>query len=356
MKFAFNNVMTKKSPTFQNILRLTVCTFLILTGCSEPAIQKLEGAAQGTTYHISYWSESSLDDDAIKAGVEAEFASIDQQLSNYRPDSVIEIFNKTQHTESQNVGSEIVYLVKTAQSVYQASHACYDLTIKPLFDLWGFSGETPTVPDEASIAGALKQVGMDKVEIVDDSHLRKKQADLKLDLSSISQGYSVERISAVLAQQGVSHYLVEIGGELKTNGHKPGFEPWRVALERPLPEERTLHKILIMPKDAPTAVMTSGSYRHYFDANGQRYSHTLDARTGRPITHHLVSVTVFHSDPTIADAWSTALQCLGQKDGMAAANAQNIAAFFIEQQDKELVESRSEPMNRLYPDLMPVME
>jgi thiamine biosynthesis lipoprotein len=111
-----------------------------------------------------------------------------------------------------------------------------------------------------------------------------------------------------------------------------------------------------MPKDAPTAVMTSGSYRHYFDANGQRYSHTLDARTGRPITHHLVSVTVFHSDPTIADAWSTALQCLGQKDGMAAANAQNIAAFFIEQQDKELVESRSEPMNRLYPDLMPVME
>lgn len=346
-----------KIQTPKTSLHLIAYAFLtLLAGCSEPSIQKLEGAAQGTTYHISYWSESPLDNDAIKAGVEAEFASIDQQLSNYRPDSVIEIFNNTETTESQDVGSEIVYLVKTAQSVYQASQGCYDLTIKPLFDLWGFSGETPGIPDDASINAALKQVGMDKVEIVDDSHLRKKQADLKIDLSSISQGYSVERISAVLAQQGVAHYLVEIGGELKTNGYKPGLEPWRIALERPLPEERVMHKVLMMPKDAPVAVMTSGSYRHYFDNDGQRYSHTLDARTGRPIAHNLVSVTVFHSDPTLADAWSTALQCLGQKHGMAAANAQNMAAFFIEQQGEGLSESRSEPMNRLYPTLMPTLE
>lgn len=328
--------------------RYTFCLFLVmLAGCSEPTMQKLEGPAQGTTYHISYWSETPVDAKAIKADVENEFAVIDKLLSNYRPDSTIETFNSVENTDSREVGGEIVSLVKIAQVVHQASQGCYDLTIKPLFDLWGFRGDALTIPSDATIATTLKQIGMEKLEIVDDSHLRKQQADLKVDLSSIAQGYSVERISKVLAQKGISHYLVEIGGELKTNGYKPGLQPWRIAVERPLPEERTMHKIVTMPKDEPIAVMTSGTYRHYFDDHGQRYSHILDARNGRPVNHNLVSVTVLIGDPSVADAWSTALLCLGQKDGMAAANTAKIPALFIELQGNELIESRSDALNAL---------
>jgi len=277
--------------------------FLIMpTGCSEPTIQKLEGPAQGTTYHISYWFEAPADDKDIKAGIENEFAVIDKLLSNYRSYSTIETFNRVENTDSQEVGGEIVSLVKIAQVVNQASRGCYDLTIKPLFDLWGFRGDVPTIPKDSTILATLKQTGMDKLEVMDETHLRKKQADLKVDLSSIAQGYSVERISKVLAQKGISNYLVEIGGELKTNGYKPGGQPWRIAVERPLPEERTMHKIVTMPKKSPMAVMTSGTYRHYFDDHGQRYSHILDARNGRPVTHNLVSVTVLLSDPSVADA------------------------------------------------------
>lgn len=326
----------------------TVCMFLVmLAGCSEPTIQKLEGPAQGTTYHISYWSESPVDDKAVKDGVENEFAVIDKLLSNYRSDSTIETFNSIENTDSQEVGGEIVSLVKIAQVVNQASQGCYDLTIKPLFDLWGFKGNALTIPKDSTILTTLKQIGMEKLEIVDDTHLRKKQADLKVDLSSIAQGYSVERISKVLEQKGISHYLVEIGGELKTNGYKPGLQPWRIAVERPLPEERTMHKVVTMPKDSPMAVMTSGTYRHYFDDHGQRYSHILDARNGRPVSHNLVSATVLIADPTVADAWSTALLCLGAKDGMAAANMAKIPALFIELQGSELIESRSDALNTL---------
>jgi len=322
--------------------------FLIVqAGCSEPSIQKLEGPAQGTTYHISYWPEAPVDTKDIKAGIENEFAVIDKLLSNYRPDSTIETFNSAENTESQEVGSEIVSLVKTAQVVNQASQGCYDLTIKPLFDLWGFKGDTLTIPKDSTILTTLKQIGMAKLEVVDDTHLRKKQADLKVDLSSIAQGYSVERISKVLEQKGISNYLVEIGGELKTNGHKPGLQPWRIAVERPLPEERTMHKVVTMPKDSPMAVMTSGTYRHYFDDHGQRYSHILDARTGRPVNHNLVSATVLISDPTVADAWSTALLCLGPKDGMTAANTAKIPVLFIELQGSELIESKSDALNTL---------
>jgi FAD:protein FMN transferase len=347
---------TRWKPTIScqrhlSYLFITFCFALILgitlEGCSKQAIEKLQGYAQGTTYHITYWSESPVDTKSIKTGIETEFGTIDKMLSNYRDDSTIETFNSTENSESLAVGAEIVSLVRIAQKVHQASQDCYDLTIKPLFDLWGFQNEKQTVPQESAILKTLTQIGMNNLEVMDDTHLRKKLANLKVDLSSIAQGYSVERISKVLEWKGIKNYLVEIGGELKTHGHRPDMQPWRIALERPLPGEQTLHKVITMPKDLPTAVMTSGTYRHYFEENGIRYSHILDARTGRPISHDLVSVTVIHQDPAIADAWSTALICLGQKDGMKAANTAKIAALFIQQHGKELIESRSDPLNAL---------
>ena len=319
----------------------------MLAGCSEQVIQKLEGSAQGTTYHISYWSELPVDGKDIEASIKNELDSIDKMLSNYRPDSVIEAFNSTENTDTQAVGNEIVSLVRIARTVHKASQGCYDLSIKPLFELWGFRGDKLTIPNDQTILKTLTQIGMEKLEVVDDMHLRKKQTDLKVDLSSIAQGYSVESISRVLEQKGIKNYLVEIGGELKTRGHKPDLQAWRIAVERPLPGEQVMQKIITMPKESPMAVMTSGTYRHYFDAQGQRYSHILDARTGRPVSHDLVSVTVFLEDPVIADAWSTALLCLGQQDGMKAANAEEIPALFIQQQENELIESRSDALNTL---------
>ena len=178
--------------------------FFSLLGCSEPTIQKLEGAAQGTTYHISYWSEVPIDSSAIEASVNNELDTIDKTLSNYRPDSVIETFNSAENTDSQEVGSEIVALVRIAQTVHRATQGCYDLTIKPLFELWGFRGNELTIPSDAAILKTLAQIGMEKLEAVDETHLRKKQADLKVDLSSIAQGYSVGKISRVLEQNGIT--------------------------------------------------------------------------------------------------------------------------------------------------------
>lgn len=326
---------------------LLLCVFL--SACSSPSepppIQKMEGMAQGTTYHISYWSQAPVDNKAIEDEVLKTFDAIDKTLSNYRSDSTIELFNANPSTQSQEVGAEIVSLVRVAQGVHQLSQGCFDLTIKPLFDLWGFQGDTLTIPEQTVIDQALTQVGMSKLEVVDDTHLLKRQPNIRIDVSSVAQGYSVGKISEVMEQMGIHNYLVEIGGELKTHGHKPDGQAWRIAVEKPLPGERRLHKIITMPKDAPMSVMTSGTYRHYFDVNGQRYSHILDARTGKPVTHDLVAVTVLHENPTIADAWSTALLCLGQQDGMQLANSQKISALFFRQQGSELLETRTETLN-----------
>ncbi len=328
-------------------VRFGLLILTLMSGCSkEPQLQlqKIEGAAQGTTYHISYWSSQSVDNKAIEAEILKVFDSIDKTLSNYRSDSLIETFNSTSSTASQEMGPEIIGLVRVSSTVYQLSHGCFDLTIKPLFDLWGFKGDQLTIPDQAAIDQGLTQVGMDKLEVVDDTHLRKKLPNMRVDVSAVAQGYSVGRISEALEQLGVANYLVEIGGELKTYGHKPDGQAWRVAVEKPLAGERSIDKIVTMPRDLPMSVMTSGTYRHYFDVNGRRYSHIFDARTGKPVTHDLVAVTVLDENPTVADAWSTALLCLGQQEGLQLANSEKIKAIFIRQQDSELLETQSDAL------------
>lgn len=334
-------------PFCKLLLILTMIT-LTLFGCEKPKdVQKFGGEAQGTTYHISFWSEQEADALAVKKAVDAEFSRLDQLLSNYRPDSAIEQLNKTVSSESQPVNDEIIALIEQARVVSQASNGCYDLTIKPLFDLWGFKNDKLFIPDQARLDATLKEVGFAKIDVIDAAHLRKLNPELKIDLSSIAQGYSVSRIAKLLEQQGIENYLVEIGGELQTRGKKPDGEPWRIALEKPLSGERTMHKIITIEQSEPLAVMTSGTYRHYFDADGKRYSHILDATTGRPVEHHTVSVTVLHADPTQADAWSTALLCLGRSAGIEAANKAGIAALFIEQQGEAFNEYSSVPLGAL---------
>ncbi|MCX7066345.1 MAG: FAD:protein FMN transferase [Methylococcales bacterium] len=329
------------------LLAVLAMTFTFL-GCSQsPEIQKISGDAQGTTYHISFWSPQAVDTASIKQLVETEFTRLDMQLSNYRKDSVIEQLNATISSEPLALSEEIIGLIEQARVVSIASEGCYDLTIKPLFDLWGFNGDKLTPPDAASLQAALKQVGFAQIKIVDANHIQKLNPLLRIDLSSIAQGYSVSRMVALLEQQGIENYLVEIGGELQTRGKKPEGTAWRVALEKPLSNERTMQKIVTINRSEPLAVMTSGTYRHYFDVNGKRYSHILDAKTGSPVDHNIVSVTVLHDNPTQADAWSTALLCLGKTRGIEAANKAGIAALFIEQDGEAFNELRTVPFDAL---------
>jgi Membrane-associated lipoprotein involved in thiamine biosynthesis len=327
------------------LLTLLCC----LSACgNRDSLAKLEGFAQGTTYHLTYIAPKGTDTTAVQNAINQEFARIDTALSNYRDDSAIEQFNAQKHTDPVAVDAELVKLVEIAREVNKASTGCYDLTIKPLFDLWGFKADVFTPPDPEALAQTLEQIGMDKLETLPGNRLRKHLPDLRIDISSIGQGYTVERIAQVLESFGVEHYLAEVGGELKVRGKKPDGKPWRIALEKPLPNERSLHKIISFDDGEPMALMTSGTYRHYFDQDGKRYSHILDARSGKPVEHDTVSVTILHPDPTLADAWSTALLCMGTEEGLAAADTAALAVLFIEQKNDELVEHYSRSLREIH--------
>lgn len=337
---------TNSKLAFLGVSAILLLLFLLAKGLgvyladskSRDFILTTSGMAQGTTWHVSVWDLEGVNLQALRKDVEIEFERLDELLSNYRLDSQIERFNAAATTGAVRVGPEIVTLVQIAQGISEATGGGYDLTIKPLFDLWGFKGDQLTPPDPATIHALLGRIGFHRLRLIPPDQLGKDTPDLRVDLGSIAQGYSVGRIAAVIEAAGISNYIVEIGGELQTSGHKPDGSPWRIGVERPLPGGRSVQKALTIRRDAPLAVMTSGTYHHYFDQHGKRYSHILDARTGKPIEHNTVSVTVVNDNPTVADAWSTALLCLGQQEGMAVADRYGIAALFITETGERLEE------------------
>jgi thiamine biosynthesis lipoprotein len=337
-------MLTNAAAPFR-LLACVLATFSLLSCTPADPIQRFSGPAQGAFYNISYWTEAEVSASELQQQVTDELNRIDLAMSNYRPDSVIEQFNSNKVMTAQQVGTELVQLVEIARQVSLASDGCYDLTVKPLFDLWGFKADKFNQPTPEQITQTMQLVGMDKISTEGDA-MRKSNPDTRVDVSSIAQGYTVRQLAAILEQAGVTNYLVEVGGEMQVRGKKPAEKPWRVAIEKPLPGEQRLQKIIEVMQDEPLAIMTSGTYRHYFDANGERFSHLLDARAGAPVRHHTVSTTVLIDNATLADAWSTAFLCLGSDAGLKIANDLAMKVLFIDQQGDTLQEKYSQSLTQ----------
>lgn len=326
-------------------ISLSIC---IVTACSKtPDAIKIEGFAQGTTYHLTFVLPKPQEQAVVAQEVTAELQRIDASISNYRKDSTIELFNAQVDTEPHEVNEEIVKLIEAARSISKASNGCYDLTIKPLFDLWGFKKDVFHLPSDDELQHTLQLIGMDKLITLDATHLQKALPNLRVDLSSIGQGYSVSRLANILEKHGAKNYIVEIGGELKVRGKKTDGMPWRIAMEKPISNERKVEKIAVFETGESMSLMPSGTYHHYFDNNGKRYSHILDGRTGKPIEHNTVFVSAFLADSTLADAWSTTLLCLGSDAGIKVANEHGVAAFFVDQEGDKLIEKKSAALEEL---------
>ena len=156
-----------------------------------------------------------------------------------------------------------------------------------------------------------------------------------LDLSGIAKGYGVDRVAELMTAHGIEHYMVEIGGEVRVRGLNARDTLWRIAIEKPLPGERSVQGVLAL---SDIALATSGDYRNFFEIAGRRYSHTIDPATGWPVDNHLVSVTVLADTSMRADAWATAFQVLGPERGMAIAKRLGLPVLFIIERDGQFEE------------------
>ncbi|MCW8983986.1 MAG: FAD:protein FMN transferase [Thermoanaerobaculales bacterium] len=289
----------------------------------------ITGPTMGTTFNVKVVTDhlSEADKERLTQLVREALDGVDERMSTYRSESEIEAFNRS-GTQTFRASSDLLDVVAEAQRVARLTGGAFDITVGPLVDIWGFGppGATET-PDEERLRELVAVTGFEQLEVdVDRGTLRKAREDCRIDLSAIAKGFGADRVSEALVRSGLPNHMVEVGGEVCARGFNGSGQLWRIGIERPTVEGRSVQ--IVVPL-ADLSLATSGDYRNFFERDGVRISHTIDPRSGRPISHNLASVSVIHASCMTADALATALGVLGPDEGFDLAERQDIPAYFL---------------------------
>jgi len=325
-----NNDTRKGSALLTSFLLGVVLLFLV--GCSEAPRDTtlLSGATMGTTYNISLVAAlTPAQKQALQGDVDSQLRSINQSMSTYIEDSELSILNQSTPGRWQEVSEDLFRVLALSQEVTQLSQGGFDITVGPLVNRWGFGPDftITQIPTEQEIKELRLNVGGEHVVLESGTQQVKRERAVYIDLSAVAKGYGVDKLAELLLEKGYNDFLVEIGGEIRVSGTNKYAKPWRIGIETPVASlQKLVQKAVALSN---TSVATSGDYRNFFELEGQRYSHTIDPRTGYPVQHNLVSVTVLDPLCARADALATAFNVLGYERALLLANSHKIPAFFI---------------------------
>ena len=314
------------------VLFAALCVYRLMPGSSgaPPWTVQLQGPIMGTTYAIKVVGRdlSPADKTPIEQVVVQAMNQVNQAMSTYLKDSELSLFNASESTQPQKLSADTLEVVGMAQEISELTGGRFDVTVGPLVNAWGFgpNGPQQKVSDQ-SVAELLTYVGYDKLNLNPaDQTLSKAHPKTYVDLSAIAKGYAVDKVVKAIEALGHHNYMVEIGGEVFAKGTNPKDGPWRIGIETPSVHAFDIFEVVTL---SGMGMATSGDYRNFYEDNGQRFSHTIDPKTGRPIKHNLASVSVLSDSCARADALATALNVLGPIDGPKLAEQKGIAALFI---------------------------
>ena len=304
-----------------------------LAGCSfqeEEKVWEISGGIFGTTYHINVvLPEHEQRLQTLAKGIESTLDQVDNAMSTWKPDSELSQLNSLRdQSEWIELSPALFEVIRRSVEIAELTGGAFDVTIGPVVNLWGFGPKArpEQIPSDDELNTVLGGTGWEHLEFDELASAIRSEKPQYIDLSGIAKGYGVDAVARYLDSEGVGAYLVEVGGEVRTNGRKPDGTAWRLAIEQPIEQGRAVNSVVALDAQA---MATSGDYRNYYESNGQRYSHTIDPETGKPIGHRLASVTVIAEDCMTADALATGFNVMGFDKAMGLATRENIPAFFI---------------------------
>lgn len=309
--------MTGKTgiSTFAASLALIV-SLLLAAGCSRSAstYRTIDGFAQGGTFHLVYQEPTDAGRYNLPDSLQKWFHMIDKSLSGYDTTSLVSMINRG---ENPPLDSLFIRCFNLSREVWENTSGAFDISAAPLFDVWGFGFSKGVDTPQEKIDSLMQFVGMDKLEIVYDStakasYLIKADPRMKVNFNAIAQGYTCDFICGELEKCGITDYLLEVGGEIMCKGKNAKGKDWSIGIDKPIdgnfiPGESVEAVIEVSGK----GLVTSGNYRKYYIRDGKKYSHTIDARTGHPVSHNLLSATVMAPTAAMADAYATYLMVIG---------------------------------------------
>lgn len=271
----------------------------------------LSGEAQGSYYSILYYdAEGRHFDHAI----DSLFNAFDNEVSLWVEGSLLRRVNDNRDSVVSPLFADIL---QKSIDINRYTDGAFDCRIGRLVQLWGFSFRHRKMLDDDSLSMLLAAARQPVLLLGDsDRWIVRKALETELDFNAIAQGYASDLIADYLSRQGVENFLVDVGGEVVARGTKSDGSAWRVGIERPAANRLSRQEVALAIALRDCAVVTSGSYRKYYERNGVRYSHTIDPVTGHPVTHSLLSVSVVDSTAWRADALATAFMVMGVDSAM----------------------------------------
>ena len=286
---------------------------LCLISCNKtPNRYTYDGMIQGTYYHIVFYAQ---DDKGIKQGIDSIYKNIDNSLSLWNKNSIL---NKINNNENPILDKVFIDNFRAAEKFSSLTDGAFDITVGALVKAQGFTTEKREKLSNSQIDSLLKYVGYKNLA-VKDNRLIKKYPQTKLDFNAIAQGYTSDCIASYLRKHNINSFVIDVGGEVMTGDLKPDQSKWRIGIETPSDkqtqetdnrqnEQRKTSAIVLLENES---IVTSGNYRKFYIENGMKYSHTIDPKTGCPVTHSLLSASVIASTATEADALATAFMVMG---------------------------------------------
>ena len=311
--------------------KILLFSFLLISiiGYTQNNLIKIEGEAQGTTYHITYFDKKNRN---LKPEIEKLLKDFDKSVSTYIPNSIISKVNSNQ--KNVKVDNYFIACFKKAKEVWKNTNGAFDPTVYPLVNAWGFGPGKKEKIEKEKIDSILKFVGFDLIELKGNSII-KKDPRVALDFNAFAQGYSVDVVSEFLNSKGIHAYIVEIGGEVYANGKKPNGDNWSIGIEKPIDNKTELNPLKAVVKLENLAVATSGNYRRFIIEDGVKYAHHIDPKTGYPTKNNLLSASVFSKQCISSDANATGILVMGlEKAKLFLQHHKELQAYLIYSDEK----------------------
>lgn len=298
------------------MFRNTLFSILILSLCfsctkQAPKQVKVEGMVQGSYYNISYFS-SENNEQEIKKGIDSIFSAIDNSISLWDENSIVNKVNNNINTKLDSIFIENFVVSKKFSKM---TYGAFDISVGGLVEAYGFASKEKTKLNDNIIDSLLLLVNYKALEIREDS-LIKNIPNQKIDFNAIAQGYTTDKVSEFLVSKGINSFIVDIGGEVRAKGTKPNGKKWTCAIETPNEDNSLERKFDYYLEIEDEAIVTSGNYRKFYIENGKKYSHTINPKTGKSVTHSLLSASVISKDATSADAIATAFMVMGMDSSL----------------------------------------
>ena len=288
--------------------------------------------------YVSMRAAGPDSEEAVAAAFD-EMRRIESLMSRYSPESDVSRVNSAAGGNPVKVSDETFYVIEKAIWCANQTRGAFDITIGPLMDVWDFRAEAPSVPDTAGLEEALSLVGWELVELdTANKTVRLPIQGMSIDLGGVAKGYAAREGARILKEHGVSHALIDAGGNIVTVGTRVDGSPWRIGIRDPRGNsmEDTIGPALSV---TDSAVATSGDYERLFMEGGNRYHHILHPETGMPVDT-VMSATVIAKDSLYADMLSTAVFVLGPDEGMKFIDTlEGVSAMIVDSSGNTLFSS-----------------